>query len=131
MSSYEDRVLSSYWHATYPSAAGRKYHLRRFLDRCDAEGIEMDRTTALAMSPDDMYAFSARFFAHSAEAARRQALARSIVQRHVAAALEEMRAAMPGQDVALNTTVYQRPCVRVGAWQYALDTLLAPVSSKL
>ena len=124
--SHEKRVLASYWHATYPNTAARKHHLRRFLERCADEGIDMDRTIALAMSSAEMGAFAARYFAHSAAAARRQALARSIVQRHVVAALDEMRIAMPGHDVSLSSTAYQRPCVRVGAWQYALDTLLAP-----
>lgn len=122
----DERVLASYWHETYPNATTRKHHLRQFIERCNAEGIPMDRTTALALSSSDMYDLSKRFFAHSADAARRQALSRSIAQRHVAAMIAEMQAAMPNHAVSMDTSVYNRPCVRVGAWQYALDSLLVP-----
>ncbi len=126
---YDERVRTSYWNATYHNASVREKKILAFLDRCEAECIPMDRSTAMAMSADDMFDFTKRFFAHSAEAVARRKVVEAIMQRHIMSMMEEISHAVPTQTVSIASTLRHGPCVRVGGWRYSIDAAL--LTSKL
>lgn len=93
----------------------------------------MDRVTAIALSTDEMLAFSKRFFSNTIESKRVQQIVITTANQAMSKMLEDLKASLPTYSISLQQTLTNGLCIAIDGRRFALESIALhrPSVSKL